>query len=114
MIGTDQTLLRFAAERDGGLRSSAASMLGTSWQMLLPQYGLVLQRALRPEDGFTFRSIGCSECTDPKSRCTRCDSCRASSNNAKQYGRKVHAPQPQAISHNRTNVQHIVSNPTNA
>ena len=115
MIGTGQTLLRYAAERDGGLRSFAASALGTTRQMLLPQYGLVLQRAVRPEDGFTFRSVGCSGCTNPEHfRSTRCDSCRASSNNAKQYARKVHAPQPPAMSHNGTNVRHIVSNPTNA
>ena len=114
MIGTGQTLLRFSAERDGGLRSFASSVLGTSRQMLFPQYGLVLQRAARPEDGFTFRCAGCSGCTDPESRSTRCDSCRASSSNAKRYARKVHAPQPPAMSHNKTNVRHIVFNPTNA
>ena len=41
-------------------------MLGTSRQMLFPQYGLVLQRAARQEDGFTFRSVECSGCANPR------------------------------------------------
>ena len=65
MLATGQTLLRFAAECNGGLRSFTASMLGTSRQMVLPQYGLFLQQALQPEDGFPFRSVRCNGCTDP-------------------------------------------------
>ena len=113
MIGTGQTLLCFAAELDGGLQSFDASVLGKSRQMLLPQYGLVLQRTLRPEDSFTFRRVGCSGCTDPESRSTRCNSCRASSNNEAHYARRSHAPQPSVMS-SKTNAQYIVANPTNA
>ena len=89
-------------------------MIGTSQQMLLPQYGLFFQRALQPENGYIFWSIGCSGCTDPESRCTQCDSCRRSSDNAKKYASRVHPPRPPAISHNSTNVRHIVSDPTKA
>ena len=114
MIGNGQTVLHFAAGRDGGLQSFKASVLGTSRQMLLPQYyGLFFQRALQPEDGYIFRSIGRSGCTDPESRCTRFVSC-GSSDNAKKYARRVHAPRPPTISHNGTNVRHIVSDPTKA
>ena len=48
------------------------------------------------------------------SRYTRCDSCRASSDNAKKYAKRMHAPRPPAISHNGTNVRHIVKDPTKA
>ena len=92
MIDTGQTLLRFATKRNGGLQSFTASVLGTLPQMLLPQYGLFLQQALHPENGFTFRSVGCSGCTDPESRYTQCDSCHAPSNNTTHYASRLHAP----------------------
>ena len=82
--------------------------------MLLPHYGLMLQRALHPEDGFIFRTATCSGFTNPESFSTRCNSCRVSSNNAKQYARRVHSPQPPAMSHIDTNVRYIANDPTNA
>ena len=60
--------------------------------MLLQHYGLALQQALSPEDGFIFRSAGCSGRTGPESCSTRCNSCRASSNNATHYASRAHSP----------------------
>jgi hypothetical protein len=89
IIRTGQTLLRYAVEPDDGLQSFSASVLGKLRQMLLPHYGLVLQHALSPEDGFIFRSAGCIGRTDPESRSSRCNSCRASSNTVTHYASRV-------------------------
>ena len=75
--------------------------------MLLLHCGLVLQQVVQPEDGFTFRSIRCSGRTNPKSRCTQCDSCCALNNNAEQYARMVHSLQLPTISFNGTSVSKV-------
>ena len=67
MTSTGQTLLRCAVERDSGLQSFNASVLGKVRHMLLSHYEFNIQQALQPEDSFIFWSAEYSGHTDPES-----------------------------------------------
>ena len=113
MLHTGRELLKWSAEADAGVKSFSSSILSSSRSLLLPYYGMLVERAMTAANGFVFSAADCATQmikTCAANEAPRCDACAGKQKKGKVYIAKQHKPRVE-LADRKTNIRYIAGNP---
>ena len=106
---TASEVLKWVQHPDKGVAAFMNSIFATSKALCLPFYGLTVERAENPAEGFIFRRQECCEACDGNHQC--CSACLSKRKNSKKEIKRLAMP-PAECPGKRATIHNISNNPT--